>query len=147
MPVDLFLFVYSVSTSTIITAIGIFLKDRYDAYARSRTVENTCESVKVNRRVDYWEMISFPSTEIIIQTKNIGHLLARVLESDYYGVLLIGAPPGAGKSTYLRLAVMKYRMNNNNHNIYYFDNFNIDLFSEIGIPKVQTLQNIFPIIH
>lgn len=78
MPVDLFLFVYSVSTSTIITAIGIFLKDRYDVYARLRTVENTCESVKVNRRVDYWEMISLPSTEIIVQTKNIGHLLPRV---------------------------------------------------------------------
>ncbi len=78
---------YSLSISTVVTAIGIFLKDRYDTYARSRSAEDTWESVKVYRRIDSWETVLLPSTEIV-EANNFFPLLARVLESDYYGVFL-----------------------------------------------------------
>lgn len=143
---DVFLFVYTVMTSTVVTAIGIILKDRYDTYIRSRTVENTGESVSERSIGDSWKAISLPPGEVIVETRNIVALLIKTLESDWYGVLLIGAPTGAGKSTYLSLAVKRYRTKNsiNNNSIYYFDKFNIDLFSEIGMPKGSHPSIYFP---
>lgn len=130
--------------SIFITASGIAIKDMYDRYNRSRDIIIERERVERRIRGDSFEIFDLSTLEYIENEKMVSSFID-ILESNVFGVIVVGAPNGAGKSTSLNMAVRKFKEKKQNSNIFYTTALTPGLFREsLGIPKDHLIRDYIP---
>lgn len=124
--------------------IGLVLKQHLD----DRSKELELNRVKHNIAQSHFTEesnppISLPDGHLVSNERVVSKLLT-IMTSKPYCVLVVGAPPGSGKTSYLAEAMKKFLSEQNGRRLYYFESGLIDLYDRWKIPRHQPLTPYIP---
>lgn len=120
-------------TSVLVSATAVFLKDCMEEYKRSQ--EEIRKRIDINNRAipSQFKAIYVP-LESIVPNEKVVNQLTTTLNQKIGGLFVVGAPTGAGKTSYLSQSICKFKKKNNRP-VYYISGFHEDCLESLGIPR------------
>jgi hypothetical protein len=132
-------FLYTASTAL----VGIVLKDHYDHCRRPTEREDVDRRMTQKSRDSSFESISVDSS-LLVDFEDLENLLRLVFEASFRGVIVLGAPQGAGKSTLFSKALRKH-VKQSGAQVFYSTSLVTKHFREtIGISEFGLFGDHFP---